>query len=85
MKQTKRPKTPAQARAEFERRGLSIAAWSRQHGLTPSLVYEILGGHAHRRCLRGQSHRAAVLLGMKLGEIDSGTPAAPARAAKTAV
>lgn len=71
MKQTKRLKTPAQARAEFERRGMSIAAWARQHNLTPSLVYEILGGHSHRRCLRGQSHRAAVLLGIKEGELSS--------------
>ncbi|MDP2008217.1 MAG: DNA-binding protein [Rubrivivax sp.] len=69
MKQTKRLKTPAQARAEFVRRGQSIAAWSRQHGLTPSLVYEILSGQSHRRCLRGQSHRAAVLLGIKDGTL----------------
>lgn len=69
MKQTNRLKTPAQARAEFERKGLSISAWARQHGVHANLVYEILRGNARRRCLRGQSHRVAVLLGIKDGEL----------------
>lgn len=73
MKQTARLKTPAQARAEFERRGLSIAAWAGQNGVHANLVYEILAGNPRRRCLRGQSHRVAVLLGLKLGEI-GGSP-----------
>lgn len=68
MKQT-RLKTPAQARAEFERKGLSIAAWAQQQGVHANLVYEILNGNARRRCLRGQSHRVAVLLGLKHGEL----------------
>lgn len=69
MKQTHRPKTPAQARAEFERKGLSISAWAKQHGVHANLVYEILRGNPRRRCLRGQSHRVAVLLGIKDGEL----------------
>lgn len=60
-------KTPEQARHEFERKGLSIAAWARQHGVGRSLVYEILAGR--KKCHRGQSHKVAVLLGMKHGEI----------------
>lgn len=69
MKQTPRLKTPEQARAEFERKGLSISAWARQRGVPASLVYEILRGNPRRRCLRGQSHRVAVLLGIKDGEL----------------
>ena len=60
-------KTHLQARAEFGRKGLSIAGWARDHGVSRSLVYEILAGR--KRCLRGHSHRIAVLLGMKHGEI----------------
>ncbi|ACB34532.1 hypothetical protein Lcho_2266 [Leptothrix cholodnii SP-6] len=60
-------KTATEARAEFEHKGLSIAAWSRANGLHQSLVYEILAGR--KKCHRGKSHKAAVLLGMKAGEI----------------
>jgi len=60
-------KTPAQARAEFDRRGQSISAWARQHKVGRSLVYEILAGR--KKCKRGASHKVAVLLGLKLGEI----------------
>ena len=67
MRATKTLRTPAEARADFEQRGISIAAWARQHGLNVGLVYEILQGNKRRRCLRGQSHRAAVLLGLKAG------------------
>jgi gp16 family phage-associated protein len=71
MKQPTRPKTAAQVRAEFAKCGLSVASWSRDHGFHPSLVYEILNGNERRRCLRGKSHRVAVLLGMKHGELVS--------------
>lgn len=37
-----------------------------QNGLTPSTVYAVLNGQ--KKCLRGESHKAAVLLGMKEGE-----------------
>lgn len=62
-------KTPEQVRAEFERKGISIAAWARQHKISPQLAYEILNHSPRRRCSRGASHRAAVLLGLKHGEI----------------
>lgn len=62
-----KPKTPEEARADFDRKGLSIAGWAREHGFSRSLVYEILAGR--KRCLRGDSHKIAVLLGMKHGEI----------------
>lgn len=64
---TPKPKTGAQARAEFDRKGLSIAEWARDHGFSRSLVYEVLAGR--KKCRRGDSHKIAVLLGMKHGEI----------------
>lgn len=64
-----RTRTPAEAKAEFARKGLSIRAWALKHNLPPTLVYEILRGNERRRCLRGASHRAAVLLGIKDGEL----------------
>jgi gp16 family phage-associated protein len=67
MKQRKQVKKPEEVRAEFGRNGISIAAWSRQHKVNKQLVYEILSGR--RRCVRGQSHRVAVLLGLKDGVI----------------
>jgi gp16 family phage-associated protein len=76
MKQTKprqqpvaATRTPAEAKAEFARKGMSIRAWALKHELPPTLVYEILRGNERRRCLRGASHRAAVLLGIKEGEL----------------
>lgn len=55
------------AREEFERTGQSVAAWAREHGFSRSLVYEVLAGR--KKCHRGDSHRIAVLLGIKKGEI----------------
>lgn len=62
-----------EARAEFERKGLSIRAWARQHKLPLGVVYGILNGSPQRRCLRGHCHRAAVLLGIKHGELPEAT------------
>jgi gp16 family phage-associated protein len=53
-------------RAEFEWKGLSISKWARDHGFNRSLVFEVLAG---RKCTRGQSHKVAVLLRLKEGEI----------------
>lgn len=62
-------KKPEDVRAEFARKGISIAEWSRQHGANPQLVYEILAANPRRSCKRGTSHRVAVLLGIKHGEL----------------
>lgn len=59
--------TPEQARAGFVRRGESQAEWARKHNVSRALLCDILSGR--RRCLRGESHRIAVLLGIKRGEI----------------
>ena len=62
-------RTTEDVRREFEMRGLSIAAWARLHGYSSQLVYQILAGQ--KPCLRGQSHRIAVHLGLKQGLIGS--------------
>ncbi|WP_083280671.1 DNA-binding protein [Pseudomonas sp. NBRC 111126] len=56
-----------EARARLARQGISAKDWAFQHGLNPSTVYAVLNGQ--KKCLRGESHRAAVLLGIKAGEI----------------
>ena len=66
-KSAEKVRTSSEVRAEFARKGLSIAGWARKHGFGRSLVYEVLSGR--KKCHRGQSHKIAVLLGMKDGEI----------------
>ncbi|MCY1440494.1 phage-associated protein, BcepMu gp16 family [compost metagenome] len=60
--------TPEQARADLDRRGKSIAEFSREHGLNKNLVSDLLNGR--RKGRRGEAHRAAVLLGIKDGVIE---------------
>lgn len=60
-----RARTREQARQELIGRGESIASWAARHQISKTLVSEVLRGK--RRCLRGESHRAAVLLGIKAG------------------
>ena len=62
------PLTREQARAELNRRGISIAEFSRSHDLNPNLVSDLLAGR--KKGLRGEAPRAAVLLGIKDGIID---------------
>ena len=56
-----------EARDAFHRSGKSVVDFAREHGFCAGLVYEVLNGK--RRCLRGQSHKIAVLLGIKNGVI----------------
>jgi gp16 family phage-associated protein len=58
-------KTPAQAKADLDRRGIPIAAFARKHGLHYGTVCQVLTGAKKGR--RGEAHRAAVLLGIKRG------------------
>ena len=60
-------KTPEQIIAEFACRGQSIRSWSLANDLNPAIVWGLL----HRRYTGriGQSHKAAVKLGLKHGEI----------------
>lgn len=58
----------AAARARLFAAGDGIGDWARRHGFAPKLVYSVLAGG--RRCGRGQSHRIAILLDLKDGELD---------------
>lgn len=60
-------KTREEVLAEFARKGLSIAKWAKEHELAPSVVHAVLKYGRPARI--GQSHKAAVLLGIKDGEI----------------
>jgi len=60
--------TPEQARAALDRKGVSIAEFSRKYQLNKNLVSDLLNGRIKGR--RGEAHRAAVLLGIKDGEIE---------------
>lgn len=62
------PKTCEQVLAEFDRKGISISKWAKEHGLPASVVYGVLKGR--RKARIGVSHKAAVLLGIKHGEIE---------------
>lgn len=53
----------SQVNAFLEADGISGAAWARQHGFPPALVYRVLRGEA--KCRRGQTHQIAVALGIK--------------------
>lgn len=45
--------------------GISIAEWARANGFSCGLVYQVLEGR--RKCIRGQSYRIAVALGLRTG------------------
>ena len=61
------PRTPEQIRREFAVRGIAISSWAREMGFSPGLVHQVLAGRL--RCVRGQAHQVAVILGLKVGEI----------------
>jgi gp16 family phage-associated protein len=69
MKPSPALKKPLHVRSEFARKGVQIADWARVHGVNPQLVHNILSGKPGRSYRSGQSHRIAVLLGIKDGEI----------------
>jgi len=62
-------KTAEEAKAEIKKKGLTISKWSMMHGLPAAVVYAVLKGRLQG--LYGDGHKAAVLLGMKEGEIDN--------------
>lgn len=61
------------AHAMFRRKGVSVAAWSRANGFNPRLVFEVLSGR--KAAHRGASHRIAVMLGIKDGDLTDGPQA----------
>lgn len=60
-------RTPEQVRAELRSKGVSITQWAMSNGYSPNLVFEVLSGR--RNPTLGQTHRIAVALGLKAGEI----------------
>jgi len=67
MTQRRKVKTSAEVKAEFKRTGMTVSGWASRHGFKPNLVFEVLHGRSIGNY--GQSHRIAVLLGLKNGEI----------------
>lgn len=61
------PMTQEQVLEDFARKGISVRKWALKHGLSPSVVHGLLKGKLTARI--GKSHEAAVLLGIKDGEI----------------
>ena len=68
MTRKKQLRTPEEVRRELERKGIPIAVWARANGLPPRPVYDVLAGRNAGRY--GVAHKAAVLLGLKEGEIE---------------
>ena len=60
-------KTREQVIAEFARTGQSVRGWALENGLHPAVVGGVLHGRYTGRI--GESHKAAVKLGLKDGEI----------------
>ncbi|HMW70065.1 MAG TPA: DNA-binding protein [Nitrosomonas sp.] len=60
-------KTRQEVRAEFRRKGITVREWARKHNLSDLVVYQVLAGR--NKCFWGESHRCAVLLGIKDGII----------------
>lgn len=56
-----------EVKKDFARKGISPRSWAIANDIKPFVVYQLLAGTAQGT--RGESHRAAVLLGMKEGEI----------------
>jgi len=68
MSRKQNVKTLAEAREQhFNRIGKPVTEWARENGFKPNLVYEVLRGRI--LCKHGKSHKIAVLLGLKEGEI----------------
>lgn len=60
-------RTPDEIRVDFKRKGVSITAWALANGFSTNMVFEVLAGR--KKCVRGQAHKIAVLLGLKDGLI----------------
>ncbi|SHM63665.1 phage-associated protein, BcepMu gp16 family [Pseudomonas asturiensis] len=63
-------RTAAQAKAWLEQQGKSVQEFARENSIDPATTYQILAGR--KKGKRGEAHKVAVLLGMKIGIIPSG-------------
>lgn len=62
-------RTAAQAKAWLEQQGKSVQEFARENNLDPATTYQVLAGRKKGR--RGEAHKVAVVLGMKIGSIPS--------------
>lgn len=56
-------RTPQEVLAHFHATGVTVAGWCRDNGFSRGVVNALL--HKGAPGLRGQSHRAAIALGLK--------------------
>jgi gp16 family phage-associated protein len=56
-------RTPSEVLDHFHATGVTVAGWCRQNGFSRSVVNALL--HRNAPGLRGESHRAAIALGLK--------------------
>lgn len=64
---TRNIRTPQEVRADFIRKGVSMASWAKKNGFSPVTVFQVLNGA--NAGTRGVGHKIAVTLGIKEGEI----------------
>lgn len=67
-------RTPAQAKAWLESIGKSVKEFADENSLDAATTYQVLAGT--KKGKRGESHKAAVLLGIKEGVVCTVVPAA---------
>ena len=60
-------KSPEEVKQSFVENGQSISGWAKTHGFSRNLVYSVI--NSGRPCKIGNSHKIAVLLGMKNGVV----------------
>ncbi|MCF5602310.1 DNA-binding protein [Pseudomonas syringae] len=65
-------RTAAQAKAWLEQQGKSVQQFARENSIDPATTYQVLAGRKKGR--RGEAHKVAVLLGMKIGTIPAQEP-----------
>ncbi|MDB5980155.1 MAG: DNA-binding protein [Pseudomonas sp.] len=58
-------RTAAEAKAWLDEQGKSVQEFARENSVDAATTYQVLSGRKKGR--RGESHRVAVLLGMKAG------------------
>ncbi|MCH5548439.1 DNA-binding protein [Pseudomonas syringae pv. syringae] len=60
-------RSAAQAKAWLDQQGKSVQEFARENCIDPATTYQVLAGRKKGR--RGEAHKVAVLLGMKIGTI----------------
>lgn len=70
----------AEALEKLREAGLSIPQWAKANGFSASTVKALLYGHS--KGLRGESHKAAIALGLKTGVIVPAEGFTPVRRVK---